>query len=533
MTEKKTTHPSGVAAAAAIAVAQTSRDGAWLRASVAFCVGLAFVLLAFLPSCRLLVAAWAGSETYSHGFLIAPVSAWLVWRMRGRLAALAPQAFLPALAVLAAALALWAVGELAEVNLVRYVAVISMVQGLALLCFGTAVVRAAIFPLAFLFFMVPLGEGLVPWLMEGTADATVAALRLTGVPVLREGLHFALPTGRWSVVEACSGLRYMVAALVLSTLFAHLNFRTLWKGAVFVLAALAVSIVANWARAYIVVMVGHLSDMRYGTGNDHVVYGWVFFGIVMLVVFWMGMRYSEDEARPVEGGAASPGAVPAASGTASGHAGLARTGAALAAFVALSATAMAGVAVVRDVPLQPGAAAQIASRIGAAGARPMDIQPAYSGASGVAQGELDPAGPRGPVQFYVAYFARQHETGEMVRFGNQVLALDDRRWSTFARRTESVSGEAGVFSVQERLVRSGTDERLMWSWYTVAGRSTAGDRQAKALTLRAMLSGQGDHSTVNVLLVPVAGDRDAARERLRAQARALDAAARAVTAGGG
>jgi EpsI family protein len=137
------------------------------------------------------------------------------------------------------------------------------------------------------------------------------------------------------------------------------------------------------------------------------------------------------------------------------------------------------------------------------------------------------------VQFYVAYFARQHETGEMVRFGNQVLALDDRRWSTFARRAESVAGDAGAFEVQERLVRSGTDERLMWSWYTVAGRSTAGDRQAKLLTLRGMLSGQGDHSTVNVLLVPVAGDRDAARERLRAQARALDAAARAVTAGGG
>lgn len=522
----------------AIPIPRTEHDSAWLRASVAFVIGLAFVLLAFLLSWRLLVVAWASSETYSHGFLIAPVSVWLTWRMRGRLAALAPQAFLPALVVLAAALALWAAGEVIEVNLVRFVAVIGMVQGLALLCFGPAVVRAAIFPLAFLFFMVPLGEGLIPWLMEGTADATIAALRLSGVPVLREGLHFALPTGRWSIVEACSGLRYMVAALVLSTLFAHLNFRTIWKGIVFVAVALAVSIVANWARAYLVVMVGHLSHMRYGTGSDHVVYGWVFFGIVMLVVFWMGMRYSEegvDTGDVAKGAAAtrtSDRAIGTGPGLASDRGGLARTSAALAAFVVLSVAATGGVAALRDITVHQGIAAQIASRIGAVSARPMDIQPAYEGASGVAQGELDPAGPRGPVQFYVAYFARQHETGEMVRFGNQVLALDDKRWGTFARRTETVPGEGGSFEVQERLVRSGTDERLMWSWYTVAGRGAAGDRQAKLLTLRAMLSGQGDHSTVNVLLAPVAGDRDAARERLRTQARALDAAARALTAGG-
>lgn len=509
---------------------------AWRVPAGVFTVGIALVLAAYWPSWDLLVSAWAGSETYSHGYVIAPLSAWLVWRQRERLGAMQPSSSLLGLAGLAASILLWGLGEISEVNVLRYVAVVAMIPSLALLCFGWKVVRALWFPLAYLFFMIPLGEGLVPWLMEGTADATIAALRLSGIPVLREGLHFSLPTGRWSVVEACSGLRYLVAAVVLSALFAHLNYRRLWKGALFVLVALVLSIVANWARAYIIVMVGHYSNMRYGVGDDHVVYGWVFFGLVMAGIFWMGLRYSdEDGARPMPvGGGAVAGAAAAAQGDGTAHVVSSNRGwgaayAGLACAALLSGLGFLWVAQVRDVTPRADATAELACRLKPASDRPMDIQPAFSGASSVLQGELDmkPAGDS--VQFYVAYFARQHENGELIRWGNQVLALDDRKWGTFARRDVSVDGK---FTVQERLVRASGDQRLIWSWYTVAGHSTAGERAAKLNTLKAMLTGQGDHSTVNVLIVPAGADRAAALERLRVHALAVDAAARALTGAG-
>ena len=85
---------------------------------------------------------------------------------------------------------------------------------------GLEVARTIAFPLAFTLMAVPIGEFLLPNLMNQTADFTVAALRLTGVPVYREGLYFTVPTGRWSVVEACSGLRYLIASLTLGLLFA-------------------------------------------------------------------------------------------------------------------------------------------------------------------------------------------------------------------------------------------------------------------------------------------------------------------------
>ena len=79
---------------------------------------------------------------------------------------------------------------------------------------GTEVARRIAFPLGFLFFAVPFGDFLTPWLVDRTADFTVVALRATGIPVFREGTEFVIPTGSWSVVQACSGIRYLMASVM-------------------------------------------------------------------------------------------------------------------------------------------------------------------------------------------------------------------------------------------------------------------------------------------------------------------------------
>jgi hypothetical protein len=57
-----------------------------------------------------------------------------------------------------------------------------------------------------------------------------------------------------------------------------------------------VPIVANWLRAYMIVMIGHTSGMELATGVDHLIYGWLFFGLVMFIMFWIGSYWREDEA---------------------------------------------------------------------------------------------------------------------------------------------------------------------------------------------------------------------------------------------
>ena len=107
------------------------------------------------------------------------------------------------------------------------------------------------FPLLFLFFCVPFGEFIMPRLMQWTADITV--MGCAPCPVfrcIRKGLQFVIPSGHWSVVEACSGIRYLIASVCVGVLFAYLNYNSWKRRVLFVIAAAAmVPLVANWLRA--------------------------------------------------------------------------------------------------------------------------------------------------------------------------------------------------------------------------------------------------------------------------------------------
>ena len=131
--------------------------------------------------------------------------------------------------------------------------------------------------------------------MDFTADFTVAMVQLTGIPVYREGTLFSLPTGNWSVVEACSGVRYLIASITLGTLYAYLTYTSYLKRTIFILASIIVPIIANGLRAFMIVMIAHLSDMKLALGVDHFIYGWIWFGIVIFAMFFVGSFWRDGE----------------------------------------------------------------------------------------------------------------------------------------------------------------------------------------------------------------------------------------------
>jgi exosortase/archaeosortase family protein len=148
-------------------------------------------------------------------------------------------------------------------------------------------------------FSVPVGEFLIPQLQELTADITVWALKLTGIPVFRDGLYIAVPGGLFEVAVACSGIRYLIASFTLGTLFAYLNYTSLKKRSIFVLFSIFLPLLANGIRAFGIVIIAYSSDMKYATGVDHLVYGWLFFGVVILIMFSIGGMFS-DPAESIE-----------------------------------------------------------------------------------------------------------------------------------------------------------------------------------------------------------------------------------------
>src|SRR3954469_14504639 len=269
---------------------------AWGSALPIIAAAVLAILAIYADTARSIVAIWQSSDTFAHGYLIVPITLVLVWMRRREVAALAPRPDVLGLLVLAGAGFTWLVAEAAQVQVLMQYALVAMVPAAVLALAGRRVAWALAFPLAFLLFAVPFGEAFLPRLMEWTADFTVAALRMTGIPVYREGTFFAIPSGHWSVAEACSGLRYLIASVTIGAVYAYLTYRSWWKRALFMALSTAVPIGANFVRAYMIVLIGHLSSMKLAVGVDHFIYGWLFFGVVIGLLFWLGSLWREPRA---------------------------------------------------------------------------------------------------------------------------------------------------------------------------------------------------------------------------------------------
>ena len=274
-------------------VSQVRDNG--IRFAVLCAFLLIFILGIFYQTTFSMVSTWIRSETYTHGFLILPITIWLIWRKRKVLSCYQPEADYIALIPLSLAGVIWMLGNLVDVLVVQQLALVAMLVLGLWVVMGNRLCKILMFPLAFLFFAVPMGEGLVPAMMEYTATITVALVKLTGIPVYRDGLFISLPSGNWSVVEACSGVRYLISSITLGCLFAYINYASYKKRLAFIVVSAIVPIVANGLRAYMIVMLGHLSGMTLAVGVDHLIYGWVFFGLVMLILFTIGSRWRDPE----------------------------------------------------------------------------------------------------------------------------------------------------------------------------------------------------------------------------------------------
>jgi exosortase A len=466
----------------------------WTPSLIAMAAGLLVVLGMFSGTWHAMARVWMVSETFGHGMLVAPISLWLVWRQREQLAQIQPRASWWGFLLLALSCFGWLVAELAGINVVAQAAVTAMIPSLVLAICGWTVAWSIVFPLAFLFFLVPAGEALNPPLMEGTADAVVWAVGASGIPIFRDGLHFALPTGQWSVVEACSGLRYVLASAVLGSLFAYLNFTSFRKRAIFFASTMLLALIGNWMRAYLIVLVGHFSQMKYGTGDDHIVYGWVFFGLVMFAVFAMGSRWRDNDPLPQTGSVAGKGASNVLPFGASPRS--ASVWPVLVSAILVVALTQFGLRELRNVEVRPDFAARASAAIGPFTPGKLSMQPSFEGARASLQGVIDPALG---TEFYMAYFANQTEGHEMIAFGNSVLSDSDKTWLTMSRVDRTASVDGRELPVREWVIRRGNEQRLVWSWYTVGGSFASSEYRAKALTALAMLRGAGDHSLVTVV----------------------------------
>jgi exosortase A len=463
-----------------------SSAAAWRTALLALAVSMLFVVGAYASTAADIVGIWYRSSTFVHGFAVVPIVAWLIWRKRAELSRLEPRPWPHVLPISAAIGVTWLVGEFGSVNALSQGAFVAMLVVAVVTVLGREVARAIIFPLAFLAFAVPVGDFLLPTLMDRTADFTVFALRATGVPVYREGLMMVLPTGTWSVVEACSGVRYLIASLMTGTLFAYLTYSANWRRWVFVGAAAVVPIVANWLRAYLIVLLGHLSNNRLAAGVDHLIYGWLFFGFVMLLMFWIGASWREPESTTAGAAVSLPS--PRAAGSRNEF---------WTAAIAIITIALVWPLIEWATRVPARESAPVLAIDAIADWSPIDdrsgFTPHFSAPSALLRRSWVREGAIAGLQ--VAYYRQQTQERKVVSSENVLVQAEERTWTRTRRNHRVVAFGNAPHEVFETQLR-GPDGRnyVVWQWYWIEGDLTARDPVAKARIAWSRLLHQTDDS---------------------------------------
>jgi exosortase A len=465
-----------------------------------------------------IAAIWWRSDTFAHGFVVLPICLWLTWQQRATLAQLPARPWWPGLFFVLGAGALWLVMSAVNVLGLAQFALAFMVQAAIVTVVGTRVALALLFPLALLLFAVPAGEVFVPTLVNWTADFVVVALRATGVPVYREGNHLILASGAWSVVDACSGIRYLIASVMVGIVYAALTYRSLRRRAMFVVASILVPIFANWLRAYLIVMVGHLSNNRLAAGVDHLIYGWVFFGVVMLLLFWVGSFWREA---PTEVRATGPvvsvgGSEPAVSAKPQRLfvAALAAIAAA-AVWLPLAAIAERGSkAATPAIPSIAGAGGWVPAA--AAGA---SWKPTYAGYAAEVSQTFVKDGRE--VGLYVAYYRRQGADTELITSSNTLVRMEEWSWKQLAEGSDDVEWMGRTTKVDRASLAGPSFGLEVYRLYWIDGRLTSSEIAAKALLAYSILRGHGDDSAAIFMYTRAEPTASAARVSLRSFASAM------------
>jgi exosortase A len=490
------------------AEAQAVRLSPWASALGSLAIGLLVLVLGYFPTLQSMVEVWQRSETFTHGYLIFPISLWLIWRRRLELQQQIPSPDWRGVLVLAGLGLGWLLAKLTDVLVVEQLSFVAMISALTYALMGWQITKSLAFPLGFLLFAVPMGEFLIPPLMNFTADFTVAMLKLSGIPVYREGTFFSIPSGDWSVVEGCSGLRYLIASITLGCLYAYLSYRRLARRLAFIALASGFPVIANGLRAYMIVMIAHLSDMKLALGIDHYIYGWVFFGIVMVFLFWIGSFWQETEVLP-------SGQPPESTPTCRIQGSVPTYRMALAAVLVLAIwpayaaylreeASFAPVAL--ELPLKAGSWRKIQSEL--TDWKPHYLFPDASFAANYTDGKRQ-------VKLYVLYYRTQAQGKELVNSQNVLIPQKHPVWQMPWEKTQKVALGERNLKLKEGLLASESQRLLVWRLNWVAKTFTASDYLAKLLEAKDKLLGKPQDAAGIVIATACEEDLQPARATLQ------------------
>jgi exosortase len=240
------------------------------------------------------------NEAYTHIILILPMSAALIYMdskyqdTKARRIDPKPSARIGAtlllLAMLIGCYARWGISATPDdVRLsLAMLALVTWWIASVLVCFGARTFKSFMFPLCFLFLMVPIPTFSLRWIVEFLQQQSALAARLmfraVGVPVTQDGIMLSIPGLDIEVARECSSIRSSLMLIVTTIVLAHLFLRSWWRKALLIAAAIPLSVAKNGLRIFTIAELGTRIDPGFLNGKLHHNGGILFFGLSVVAV---------------------------------------------------------------------------------------------------------------------------------------------------------------------------------------------------------------------------------------------------------
>jgi EpsI family protein len=284
-------------------------------------------------------------------------------------------------------------------------------------------------------------------------------------------------------------------------LYSYLTYRTLWKRVAFSLAAVIVPIFANGMRATLIVLIAHYSDMKLALGVDHFIYGWVWFGIVMLVMFWIGLIWREDMDEALPSSPVKP---------------------------AMSYRPVMGLVIILALlPLYEG---HISSRAiatptlvlpaPAQGWEPMTTpfsswEPHWIGMDRKLLGHYRKGEQQ--VLLFVAWYGAQRQDAELINTQNFMVRQKHPDWRDMRRKEMQTDIAGQLLPMAESGLKGQADNQriLAWQWHRIQGKDGINAYRAKLDLALAKLMGRSDEAAAIIVATPYTEDAKAAAATLK------------------
>ncbi len=441
--------------------------------------------------------AWYGPS--EHGYLVLALAAWMAvrhWR------AAPPAQLAPAwwgagglLLVLAALAAL----ELLFINSTRLTLLPLFALTAVLLVFGRSAALRLFWPAAFLYFALPQWWAINSVLQSLTTAIVTRLVAWTGIPAFIEGNFVHIPAGVFEIASGCSGLNYVVVGLALAAFYALMYLRQWRHWLQLLLIAGVLSLVSNWVRVYLLILVGHLSDMQhYLITVEHHLFGWALFLVFMIPMLLAARRLEERELRslpapepttpePIAPESTTP-QPPAPRPTVSPTVVPAALLAAVLLLIPRAFTAGESPGVQPSLPLPATLGGWVTAPAGE-----HDWRPRYVNASDDQVSVRLPSGA--VVEVYRGVYVRQDTEHRLVRGDNDPLGPGFRLADT--RRVEDIGDGRVPAALEFRGTLAGR-ERLVWRYHLAGGIPAVGALETKLAELRGVLAGRRDGVVIAV-----------------------------------